>query len=154
MAFQTGKRPVTTAAKGDKADTGTPVTLPPTKKWAPSTNVKQFVPGYGTNLDPSPSSVEGTQTSSLADELRSVNAKGDGGDHLADIIEHGTARNSSLDLGGAAGSQTRDVPDDLRNVHPNMKRQTTPSKVGDVVVDQLPSTCGSSAAQPVRKPTV
>jgi len=143
MAFQNGKRPVTTAAKGDKADTGTPVTVAPTKKWAPSTDVKLFSPNYGTNNDPSPSSVEGARTSPLADELKRVNAEADGGDELQRIIEQGTARNSMVDL---ASPQTRSVPDDLRNVHPAMKRQTTPSKVGDVVVGTLPATCGASAA--------
>ena len=47
--------------------------------------------------------------------------------------------------------QTRDVPDDLGPVVYGAKRQTTPSKVGDVVAGTLPATSGASAANPVRK---
>ena len=42
--------------------------------------------------------------------------------------------------------QTRDVPDTLGDVAHGMKRQQTPSKVGDVAVGDLPATVGASAA--------
>jgi hypothetical protein len=151
MAYQTSKakrRAITTVAKGDAPNTGSPGPTPgPTKKYVNPILTERVEPtGYGQAKNLGPSSVEPgvTETSGLADELRRVAAESDAGDLLAAIADHGTARNASVDL---QSKQTRDVPDDLRNVHPAMKRQTTPSKVGDVVVGQLPSTVGASAAK-------
>lgn len=140
MSIQTGKRPSTTAARGDKADTGTPVTVAPVKKWAPSTNVKQFAPGYGTNLDPSPSSVEGARTSGLADELRRVAANSDAGDLLGKIIERGCRMNSDTD----DGQRLSDIGEKASPVHPNMK---APNSSGTV-----PTKLGASAAPPPKEP--
>mgnify|MGYP001603625228 CR=1 FL=1 len=89
----------------------------------------------------------------VADAIRAKHAESDAGDHIGDVIEHGTAKNVSVDL---ASTQTRDLAnkaDDNRDpapVHPAFKRQTTPSKIGDVVVGDLPATLGASAApQPI-----
>ena len=148
MAFQTG-RPVKVPARGDAASTGAPgPTPPPTAgQLALQKDTSYGRQSYGANAyggrvvaDPGK-----TVTSPLADQLRSKAAEGDGGDLLGDIIQHGSARNVSA--GETMAPQTRDVPDDLRNVHPAMKRQTTQSpKPGDVVVGELPKTCGASAA--------
>jgi hypothetical protein len=154
MAYQVHKnRAVTTAAKGDAPNTGAPGATPsPTRKYQNPLLVERVEPtGYGQAKNLGPSSVEPgvTETSGLADELRRVAADSDAGDLLGDIAAHGTSRNSSVDL---QSKQTRDVPDDLRNVHPAMKRQTTPSKVGDVVVGSLPATCGASSAPDPKDP--
>ena len=98
--------------------------------------------GYGQNGYSGPSS-------DVADAIRAKHAEGDAGDHIGDVIEHGTAKNVSVDL---ASPQTRDLAskaDDNRDpspVHPAFKRQTTPSKIGDVIVGELPGTLGASAA--------
>ncbi len=155
MAHQTA-RAVKSAAKGDAKNTGAPGPTPaPVKKYVnPPVVERQEVVGYGgsKNLGPSSTDPGVTITSPLADELRRVAALSDAGDLLGDIAQHGTARNVSA--GDMMAPQTRDVPSDLRNVHPNMTRQTKQSsKPGDVVVGTLPATCGAtSAAQPVRKP--
>jgi hypothetical protein len=148
MAYQTGKRPVTQPAKGD-ATGGVKIgpTPAPTKKYVNPVLVERVEPmNYGNAKNLGPSSVEpGTSdTSPLADELRRVAAEGDAGDLIGDIIQHGTARDATVDL---ASLQTRpftneqDVP-----TKPGMARQTTPSKVGDVVVGSLPSKLGESVA--------
>jgi hypothetical protein len=65
------------------------------------------------------------------------------------VIEHGTARNSMVDL---QSSQTRDLADPRDDnrapspVHPAMTRQQAPAKVGDVTVGELPKTLGANAA--------
>ncbi len=150
MAYQTNKakrRAITTAAKGDAPNTGAPGPTPsPIKKYVNPILVERVEPtGYGQAKNLGPSSVEPgvTITSPLADELRRVAADSDAGDLIGDIAAHGTARNSSVDLKSA---QTRDVPSDLQPLAHGMKRQTSPSKVGDVSVGTLPSTCGASAA--------
>ncbi len=93
--------------------------------------------GYGMAKNLGPSSVEpGTaNTSPLADELKRVNAMGDGGDHLQDIIEHGTARDTMVDL---ASLQTRPYDDvqDVPTSHGMRNRSNeggkVPNKLGEV----------------------
>lgn len=154
MAYQVHKnRAITQPARGNAPNTGAPGPTPgPTKKYQNLVLTERDEPtGYGQAKNLGPSSVEPgvTITSPLADELRRVAADSDAGDLIGAIAEHGTARNSSVDL---KSPQTRDVPSDLRNVHPAMRRQTTPSKVGDVVVGELPKTCGASAAPDPKEP--
>lgn len=111
MAFQTGRRTVKVAAKGDAPNTGSPGASPaPTRYANPSPNPKQFVPTYGSNLDPHPSSlVPGEKaTSPLADNLKNKAAEGDAGDLLGHIIQHGTARGKAAEV-ELQSPQTRDV---------------------------------------------
>jgi hypothetical protein len=100
--------------------------------------VRVVKPGYGTNQDNSPSSVDPgvTRTSALADELQRASAAGDGSD-LQDVIEKG---------GRGPDDQTRSVSSDLQPLAHGQKRQTAPSKVGEVTVGSLPSKNGASAA--------
>jgi hypothetical protein len=146
---------VTIGAKGDARATGNPGPTPaPARKYVnPVLTERDETPGYGSAKNLGPSSVEPgtTNTSPLADELKRVNAEGDGGDHLQDVIDHGTARNSMVDL---ASLQTRpytneqDVP-----TATGMKRQTAQSdKPGDVKVGTLPATLGASAAPDPKVP--
>jgi len=148
MAHQTGKRAVTRPSAGDAPNTGAPGPTPaPTRKYVNPVLVERIEPtGYGQAKNLGPSSVEPgtTNTSGLADELRRVAAESDAGDLLGDIAARGTARDASVDLDS---KQTRPFTNEQGvATHPNMKRQTTPSKVGDVVVGTLPATCGASAA--------
>jgi hypothetical protein len=144
---------VTVTARGDASATGAPGPTPaPTRKYVNPVLTERVEPtGYGQAKDLGPSSVEPgtTNTSPLADELKRVNAEGDGGDHLQDVIEHGIARNSSVDL---AAPQTRDVSGVSPPLAHGQKRQTTPSKVGDVEVGTLPAKLGASAAPDPKEP--
>lgn len=107
--------------------------------------------GYGDASYSGPASDDpkARTTSALADALKAKNAEGDGCDHLQDMIEHGTARNNSVDL---QSPQTRDLADksegnrDPSPVYPGMVRQQAPAKVGDVQVGELPKTAGANAA--------
>jgi hypothetical protein len=176
MAFQSSKnksRAVTVPAKGDAPNTGAPGFTPaPTRKYVnPTMRERDPAVGYGNARDPSPSSFDPndpqgygqkdggpvsvdpgvSRTSPLADELRRVAAESDAGDLLGDIAAHGTARDVSVDL---QSLQTRPYSTDQKvGTTPGMKRQTTPSKVGDVTVGKLPAKSGTPAAQPVRKPS-
>lgn len=108
MAYQVSK-PVKVPAKGDAPQRKPGPTPAPTKKYQNPVLTERVEPvTYGGAKNLGPSSVEPgtTLTSPLADELKRVNALGDGGDHLQDIIERGTSRNSMVDL---QSSQTRDV---------------------------------------------
>jgi len=103
---------ITKPAKGNAANNGSPGPTPAPVRPYVNPNLSQaraFSPGYGTNNDPNPSSIEpGTkQTSPLADELRRVAALSDAGDLLGDIAEHGTSRDVSV--GDMGAPQTRDV---------------------------------------------
>lgn len=149
MAFQNSKsRATTVPAKGDAPQRRPGPTPPPVRKYQnPVLTERDDPPGYGAAKNLGPSSVEPgtTNTSPLADELKRVNALGDGGDHLQDIIENGTARNSMVDL---ASLQTRDVSDEqLAPAHgqksPNMKAGS---------YGTLPAKLGASAEPPVRTP--
>lgn len=150
MAFQNA----TTKAKGNAPATGMPGPTPaPARKYTNPVLTERVEPtGYGMAKNLGPSSVEPGQveTSPLADELKRVNALGDGGDHLQDVIDHGTARNDSVEL---QAPQTRAVDSTMLPPAHGMKRQTAQSsKPGDVQVGSLPAKLGTSAAQPVRKP--
>jgi hypothetical protein len=147
MAYQ-NNRPVKVAAKGDAPAQKIGPTPAPVKKYVNPVLVERQEPtGYGMAKNLGPSSVEpGTTNSSpLADELKRVNALGDGGDHLQDVIEHGTARDSTVDL---MSGQTRPY-DDAQDVPtvPGMRSRTANKEGGTV-----PAKCGTSEAPPVRKP--
>jgi hypothetical protein len=151
MAFQNAKKnqAVNTAAKGD-ATGGVKVgpTPPPVRKYVnPVLTERQETPGYGQAKNLGPSSVEPgvTDVSDLGQELKRVNALGDQGDHLQDIIEHGTSRNNAVDLGS---KQTRDVSDEqLPSAHGMKSRNLPAGSYGT-----LPAKLGASAEPPVRKP--
>jgi hypothetical protein len=151
MAYQVSKskgRAVTTAAKGDAPGQKLGPTPPPTKKYVnPVLTERVAPPGYGASKNLGPSSVEPgtTDTSGLADELKRVNAEGDQGDHLQDIIEHGTSRNNSVDL---YSKQTRDVSDE--QIAPAHGQRNRNLKAGSY--DTLPAKLGESAKPPVRQP--
>jgi hypothetical protein len=148
MAFQNSK--VTTAAKGNaKGGVKVGPTPAPVRKYVNPVLVERVEPvTYGGAKNLGPSSVEPgvTNTSPLADELKRVNALGDGGDHLQDVIEHGTARNASVDLGAP---QTRDVSDE--GLTPAYGMRIPNKKAGSY--DTLPAkgTATSSVAT-MRKP--
>lgn len=139
---------VTIAARGNAPKAPSGPTPAPTRKYVNPILTERVDPvGYANAKNLGPSSVEPgvTDTSALADELKRVNAEGDGGDTLQDVIEHGTARNSSVNL---VASQTRPISDKQIAPAHGQVRQTKQSAVGDVVVGNLPATCGASAAPP------
>jgi hypothetical protein len=152
MALQNAKnnnRAVTTAAKGD-ATGGVKIgpTPAPVKTYKnPVLTERVETTGYGQAKNLGPSSVpEGTtQVSDLGQELKRMNALGDQGDHLQDVIEHGTARNNSVDL---AAPQTRDVSDE--SLAPAHGQKSPNLKAGSY--GTLPQKLGASAEPPVRKP--
>lgn len=129
---------ITKPAKGDAANNGSPGPTPAPVRPYQNPNLAQtraFSPNYGTNNDPNPSSIEpGTkQTSPLADELRRVAAKSDGGDLLGDIAAHGTSRNVSV--GDMQAPQTRDVAPEPYRASFGMRNRnanpvTIPAKLG------------------------
>ncbi len=130
-------------AAGDAENTGMPVTPAPTRKIAPDviSAPRAATEGHGYGMSPgnNPSVIPtGTQLlSPMAEVLRE--AQDDGEDVLGKIIERGVHTDD--------GWQVRDLNETSVPVHPNAKRQTTPSKIGDVVVGTLPATCGASAAK-------
>jgi hypothetical protein len=136
MAYQ-NNRPVKVAAKGDAPAQKIGPTPAPVKKYVNPVLVERQEP---TSVEPGT-----TNSSPLADELKRVNALGDGGDHLQDVIEHGTARDSTVDL---MSGQTRPY-DDAQDVPtvPGMRSRTANKEGGTV-----PAKCGTSEAPPVRKP--
>ena len=146
MAYQTGKPPVTQPAKGDAPNTGAPGPTPAPVKTYANPDLEQlrvFKPGYGTNNDNSPSSVpQGhKQTSALADELKRVNAQGDGGDALQDIIEQGV----HMDV----GFQMRAISDKNVPTHPaQAKRAADSGSPGGTV----PAQCGAAAMAAPKDP--
>jgi hypothetical protein len=152
MAYQVSKsknRAVTVPAKGDAPGQKIGPTPAPTKKYVnPVLTERDAPPGYGNAKDLGPSSVEPgtTNTSPLADELKRVNAEGDQGDHLQDIIENGTSRNNSVDL---YSKQTRDVSDESLAPAHGMKSPNLPAGQ----YETLPAKLGASAEPPVRKPS-
>jgi hypothetical protein len=75
-------------------------------------------------------------SSPLADELKRVNAQGDGGDALQTIIERGAH--------GGPDWQTRDIGNGNVPTHPDMRGASPGPKV--------PAKTGFSESQPVRKP--
>jgi hypothetical protein len=148
MAFQNAR------AKGDAPKTGAPGPTPaPVRKYAtdPAVVGRSDSPAYGAAKNIGPSSVDPgtTDTSPLADDLRRVAADSDAGDLIGDIATHGTSRNTSLDL---QSTQTRNVSDQMIAPSHGMKRQTSPSKIGDVEVGTLPSKLGASAAPLPKEP--
>jgi hypothetical protein len=153
MAHQTNKnRAVKVPAEGDAPNTGAPGPTPAPVKTYKNPDLEQmrvFQAGYGTNSDNSPSSLApGTsKTSSLADELKRVNALGDQGDHLQDIISHGVARNSSVDL---ASPQTRDVSKTpYPAAHGMRSRQADSGSPGG----QVPDKCGAPVSPLPKEPS-
>lgn len=170
MAYQTGQqkdKPATRTATGNSKDTGTPKSLPPTKRIAFTDQVgaaagKGGDGGYGENRYGGPSSVNPGQTveSRLATDLRTTSAAGaDGGDVLETIQKFGSAamRNplpgdSVEDVKGTPASQTRDISD--KNVPDAFgmasARPRQPSYPGPAAT--VPATLADDNAQPVRKP--
>jgi hypothetical protein len=153
MAYQNAKnkgRAVTQPAKGD-ATGGVKIgpTPAPVKTYKnPILTERQETPGYGQAKNLGPSSVEPgvTDVSDLGQELKRMNAFGDGGDHLEDIIREGTARNNSVDL---ISKQTRDVSDaSLAPAHGQRNRNLPAG-----TYDTLPAKLGESAKPPVRTPS-
>jgi hypothetical protein len=94
--------------------------------------------GYGQGGNAMPSSLDSVPAS---DRLSDVPANNP--DAVRDALVAGKP---------VVDDQTREVSDKLQPVSFAQKRQTTPSKVGDVVVGTLPATSGASAANPARKP--
>lgn len=148
MAFQTGKpRAVKAAAKGDAKNTGAPGPTPAPVKFAnPSLTERDFAPNYGTNHFTGASSANPGEkvTSPLADNLKAKAAEGDAGDLLQDIIERGTARDTSVEL---QSPQTRVVSNEQLPASFGMR-----SRVGEGA--KVPATCGFSEFDPnsERKP--
>ncbi len=152
MAFQIAKskrRAATTAARGDAPNTGMPKTPAPTAASIMLAKDKSYgrenlgSNAYGGKVYADPGQ---TTTIPLGDEMRAkAESEADQGAHLSDVIQHGTARNNSVDL---ASPQTRDYSLDQKvGTTFGMRRQTAQSsKPGDVQVGTLPATCGASAA--------
>jgi hypothetical protein len=120
---------VSKAAKGNKANTGTPKTPAPTKNPMPDLISRIRAPqgdGYGQNSGPSnPSSINpgaGGPLSPLAKVL--MEAGDDGENVLGKIIAGGTAKTSGSD-------QTRDVSDKGYPAAHGMKASTVPVKIPD-----------------------
>ncbi len=151
--FGSAKPPLVEISGAKSPSTGNPgPTPPPVHKFNPQPGERQATPGYANAKYLGPSSIEPTQSmsSDLADDLRQAAEAGDQGAHLSDVVQHGTARNDSVDL---KSPQLRDLndPRDANRApspaHPAMRRQTAQaSKPGDVVVGTLPDTLGASAA--------
>lgn len=152
MAFQNSKsknRAVKSAAKGDAPNTGAPGPTPaPTRTYKnPVLTERQEPTGYGIkDLGPSSTDPGLSRTSPLADELKRVAAEGDGGDVLADIIQRGTARDVTSDLGGSP--QTRPVSDE--GCAPSYGMKLPNMKAGSY--GTLPAKLGAPAVNPARKP--
>ncbi len=151
--FGTAKPPLAEISGAKSPSTGNPgPTPPPVHKFNPQPGERQATAGYANAKYLGPSSIEPStsMSSDLADDLRQAAEAGDQGAHLSDVIQHGTARNDSVDL---QSPQLRDLNDPRDNnrapspAHPAMRRQTAQSsKPGDVVVGKLPDTLGASAA--------
>jgi hypothetical protein len=127
MAYQRSKdtRPTTTPAKGNAPSQKIGPTPAPTRKYQNPVLTERVEPtGYGMSKNLGPSSVEPgvTLNSPLADELKRVNALGDAGDHLQDIIEHGTSADCTVDL---QSLQTRpyDNEQDVPSTHGAVRQQ-------------------------------
>lgn len=129
-------------AKGNGPSTGTPKTPAPTRKAPPNavTSIRAPTPqGYGENGPHANASRTNPGEFVELDLGANMRELMDDDGALSSVIAKGV----SLDLGW----QTRAIGDKNVPTHPAMKRQTTPSKVGDVVVGSLPATCGASAAK-------
>ncbi|MGD0332981.1 MAG: hypothetical protein ABSA90_06955 [Xanthobacteraceae bacterium] len=128
MAFQTGKRPVTTAAKGNAPNTGMPVTPAPTEdalvKLTKAKDVAWGRQQFGGNGYAGPVSTRPGETvmSDMAKSLKAKSAEGDAGDLLQDIIDGSNRRNDDL-----ISSQLRKIDDSAYPVSSNMKRQQDPN---------------------------
>lgn len=140
-------------APGDRANTGMPKSVPPVTYKNPSPNAKDFAPRYGTNLDPSPSSLtpghKSTDGTSLADDMKRAQDDGEG---VLDAIIKGGAH--SIDMGphGDLSWQTRSY-DPNANVptHDAMRsRAAGDGSPGGTI----PSKCGFQEFDPksIRKP--
>ncbi len=139
MAYQASRSP-TTAAKGDAANTGMMKTPAPVRPDPPDevTNIRRpSPPGYGmSHPGDNPSSIDpGRQKlSPLAANLK-ASSEAPKGLTLDHIIQHGTARDSSVDL---MSSQTRPYDSDQkvpttfghRNVSDPAKAAKVPSTTG------------------------
>ena len=112
MAVQSG-RPVTKSAPGDAPNTGAPGPTPPPSRPAPPDEVTELRhpanlrSGYGLNGYSGPSSIPPGQQklSPLAENLKASSEAPDGLT-LDHIIQHGTARDTSVDL---QSTQTRKI---------------------------------------------
>ena len=141
---------IATPAKGAGPETQLGPTPAPTQAYVnPSLAPRLFKGGYGQNNDTTPSSIAPGRTvsSPLADELRRVNAKGDGGDLLGRIIERGTTRGLAADV-ELQSPQTRTVDKTPLKTRDGMKA----ADVGGAPRGSVPANVGTSAAQPIRKP--
>ena len=94
--------------------------------------------GYGENGYTGPSSV-----TKVADSDRLSDVEANNEDAVRDALIAGNQPENS---------QTRDVSDKLGPVVYGQTRQTTPSRVGDVIVGKLPATSGASAAPDPKEP--
>jgi len=145
----TGNPPVKTTATGNAKDTGTPVSLPPTRRAAPDEVTSVRAPsraGYGMNNYPGASSTPpGVLTRSpLADNL--VDSVTDPA--LDQILKSGTA-SGKVEIGAP---QTRTIPPgnvpDAFGMESNRSRQPSSAKFSAIpaALDK------SSQGDPVRKP--
>lgn len=142
---------LTVKAKGDAPNTGAPgkTPAPTTADMARAKDTAYGRTSYGANayagrvvVDPGKS-----VSSPLADELRRVNAQGDGGDLLGRIISKST-RGPVADLDLQA-PQTRPYTAEQKvPTSHGMK----PANVGGSPSGTVPSKLGKSVAVPVRKP--
>lgn len=144
---------ITTPARDAGPETQIGPTPAPTKPYVnPTLAPRDFHGGYGQNNDTTPSSIAPGRAVSapLADEIRRVNAQGDGGDLLGRIIERGTSRGAATDV-ELQSPQTRTVDATPYPAHPAMaKRGPDSGSPGGTV----PSKLGASAFDPasIRKP--
>jgi hypothetical protein len=152
--FGTAKPPLAEISGAKPPSTGNPgpTAAPVRKLFKPLVGERDETPTYAgaKYLGPASDLPGYNTTSPLADDLRQAAEAGDQGAHLSDVVQHGTARNDSVDL---QSPQLRDLNDPRDNnrapspTRPAMRRQTAQSsKPGDVVVGKLPDTLGASGA--------
>jgi hypothetical protein len=158
MAFQNGQKnkPVKTTATGNGKDTGTPVSVAPTKR--PPDFDKDFTYGrqsYGANAYGGASSLPpgGKERASLTvnndDDDEVLNAIKQKGSAAMSVSPTGDAVTATE---GVTGSQLRDIADKNVPDHPAMAsaRSRQPSYPGPAGV--VPATLTDDNEQPVRKP--
>jgi hypothetical protein len=132
MAYQSGNKPVTKPAPGDAPNTGAPGPTPPPVEVERSRSFGRE--NYGSNAYDGRVVTDPGQrvTSPLADALEAKQHGGaEGALTLEHIRQHGTARDSTIDL---ASAQTRDVSKEPYPSAHGMKPRTAgpviPSKMG------------------------
>jgi hypothetical protein len=151
MAYQNSKqnKPVQIAAKGNAPHEAPGPTPAPTRTYKnPVLVERDETVGYAQAKNLGPSSIApgiggGDSVSALGQELKRVGALSDAGDHLQDVINRGTARDSTVDL-DASAPQTRAVSSepDCGPAHgATSQQEADPAKWGTI-----PKTLGASAA--------